>query len=156
MSRVNPQQGLLPSIFDRLIDPQSSGSAQRHGYTEQQMYYAVLRDLEELLNTRQSSGRLVAQYEELSKSIFTYGLPDFGSMNPEVFQEREAMERTLAEVISRFEPRLKNVQVCMLNVPDHKDRSINFRIEAHLNVEPAQAVAYETKLDPPTGSCSVE
>src|SRR5262245_50855738 len=53
MSRAG-QQGVTPSILDRLIDPESAGTEWRHGYGIDQLLEVVRRDLEDLLNTRQS------------------------------------------------------------------------------------------------------
>ena len=47
-------QGLMPSILDRLIDPDSAGTDARRGYGLTQMLEVIRRDLEDLLNTRQS------------------------------------------------------------------------------------------------------
>src|SRR5262249_42777188 len=55
-----PQLGLTPSILDRLIDPESAGTAIMTGYSAEKMYQAVLRDLEDLLNTRRTAGTLPA------------------------------------------------------------------------------------------------
>ena len=54
MPRVDPHQGLMPSLLDRLIDPDAEGTVGRHGYDLQQVIDAVRRDLEDLLNTHPS------------------------------------------------------------------------------------------------------
>ena len=41
----------MPSVLDRLIDPDSDGTAWQRGYGVEQMIDAVRRDLEDLLNT---------------------------------------------------------------------------------------------------------
>ena len=46
MPSKDEQQGLMPSIIDRLIDPGSGGTAWRRGYGLEQMIQAVQRDLE--------------------------------------------------------------------------------------------------------------
>ena len=37
MSRIEPTEGLLPSLFDRLADPEAGGTAARPGYGVEQM-----------------------------------------------------------------------------------------------------------------------
>src|SRR5205085_2465499 len=54
MARVDPKLGLMPSVLDRLVDPASAGTEGQRGYTLNQMMEAVRKDLEELLNTRQT------------------------------------------------------------------------------------------------------
>ena len=61
MSRIDPQQGLMPSLLDRLIDPEADGTNWQRGYSVQQMVAAVFRDLEELLNTHQTAVRRSAR-----------------------------------------------------------------------------------------------
>ena len=71
MSRIDAQQGLMPSLLDRLIDTDADGTAWRHGYGVQQMIAAVHRDLEDLLNTRQVLAELPPECAELARSIAT-------------------------------------------------------------------------------------
>ena len=81
MAQVDSKQPLLPSMLDRLIDPESAGTAWRRGYGIHQMIDAVRRDLEDLLNTRQSHQGMPEEFVELQRSIATYGLPDFSSID---------------------------------------------------------------------------
>ncbi len=45
------------------------------------MIEAVRRDLEALLNTRQTQGDLPTYYEELTHSVFTFGVPDVSMLS---------------------------------------------------------------------------
>ena len=51
MSRIAAQQGMTPSLLDRLLDPESEGTAWRSGYGLEEMMEVVRRDVESLLNT---------------------------------------------------------------------------------------------------------
>jgi len=75
MPSKDEQQGLMPSIIDRLIDPGSGGTAWRRGYGLEQMIQAVQRDLEDLLNTRQSHEGLPPEFKEVHNSIVSNELP---------------------------------------------------------------------------------
>ena len=55
MARIASQEGLKPSIIDRLIDPESEGTSWRRGYSVEQMIDSVRKDLEDLLEF--ASGR---------------------------------------------------------------------------------------------------
>ena len=44
MSRIDPQQGLMPSVLDRLIDPEADLTSLRQGFDVGQMILAVHRD----------------------------------------------------------------------------------------------------------------
>jgi len=58
MPPIDPLQALMPSVLDRLIDPDSAGTVARRGYGVKQMTDAVRRDLliEQLLKCRPSQG----------------------------------------------------------------------------------------------------
>ena len=153
---MEPQQGLTPSLIDRLIDPEAAGTRWHHGYTVEQMFVAVQRDLEELLNTRQSHIGLSAEYKELHNSVYAYGLPDLVSLSAATGEQRQAIGRVLEETVRRFEPRLKDVRAQMIQDTDGKERKVTFHITAQLNVDPAPEVAFDTVLELTTGRFSVQ
>jgi type VI secretion system protein ImpF len=156
MSSGDAQQALMPSILDRLIDPESGGTAWRRGYGVEQMTDAVKRDLEELLNTRQSHMGLPEDFVELHRSVYGYGLPDLTSLNAITPQQRAGIGQVLEDVVVRFEPRLRDVRAVMVDAGDGKQRTVKFRIDARLNVDPAPEVAFETILELTTGQYSVQ
>lgn len=156
MSRPDPNQGLMPSLIDRLIDPESGGTAWRRGYGIEQMVDAVRRDLEELLNTRQSSFGLSESFHEVVHSIITYGLPDLTSINAITPQQRDDIGRIIESVVAQFEPRLKDIKATMLEAGDGKERTVKFRVDARLRVDPAPEVAFDTILELSTGHTAVK
>src|SRR5262249_27140855 len=85
---IGVERGLQPSLLDRLIDPESAGTAILIGYDERKMRDAVRRDLEELLNTRQTHVGLSPGYVELNRSILAYGLPDLVSLEAITAKQR--------------------------------------------------------------------
>src|SRR3954463_8945772 len=109
MSRLDNQQGLMPSLLDRLIDPGSEGTAARHGYGIAQVVAAVHRDLEELLNTRQVLTDIPPACAELLRSVAVYGMPDLASVQAITSEQRGRIGRLLESVLLRFEPRLRSV-----------------------------------------------
>ncbi len=156
MSSGDPQQALMPSILDRLIDPDSAGTAWRRGYGLEQMSDVVKRDLEELLNTRQSHIGLPTEFVELHRSIYAYGLPDLTSLNAITPQNRADIGRVLEAVVAQFEPRLRDIEARLIDVGDGKERTVKFRIAARLDLDPAPEVAFDTILELTTGRYSVE
>jgi type VI secretion system protein ImpF len=157
MSRVDPQQGLMPSILDRLSDADAGGTAWRRGYGVEQMVEAVQRDLEDLLNTRQSHAGLPEGYAEVERSVFGYGLPDLASLNAITPDQRREIGRVLEAVIARFEPRLRDPRATLLEPEGSKvERTVSFRIEARLCVDPAPEVAFDTVLELTTGHYSIK
>lgn len=153
MAKVDPQQGLMPSILDRLTDPDSDGTAWRFGYSLDQVVDAVRRDLEELLNAHQPHVNFPEEhYPELAASVFMYGMPDLVSFNP---TEREQLAALVQRVVTRFEPRLRGVRVALVESDLTFDRSVRFHVEAQVNADPAPEVAFETVVELFTGYTSI-
>lgn len=156
MSRVDVNQGLMPSILDRLIDPESGGTAWRRGYGIEQMMEAVRRDVEDLLNTRQVPFGVEEGYDETADSVITFGLPDFTTMGGSTREEQSKIGTLVEEVIERFEPRLKDVRVHLLEgANDQKKFTVRFEIHAKFHVEPSPEVAFETTLELTTGHAAI-
>ncbi len=151
------ERGVTPSMLDRLIDPSSGGTQFRRGYGIEQMVSVVGRDLEELLNTRLGVINLPEEYPELQLSPLAFGLPDFGSVKTASAQSRQAIGRSIEEIIERFEPRLVDVRVHLVSDPRASDQlAVRFQIEAKMRIAPFPDVSFETVLELTTGSASVK
>ncbi|MGH7931830.1 MAG: type VI secretion system baseplate subunit TssE [Candidatus Binataceae bacterium] len=144
------ENDIVPSLLDRLMDDRPDMAQEPPGnrfYGVAQQKASVARDLEALLNTRQETLEEVpAEFTEVNKSLLVYGLPDFTSFNLLNPGDRTRLRRSIENAIARFEPRLQRVRVAM-EVPNQNDRSLRFRIEALLRVDPApEPVAFDTVL----------
>jgi type VI secretion system protein ImpF len=148
-------EGLMPSVLDRLIDPESSGTAWRHGYGVEQMTAVIHRDLEDLLNTRQTHGQELTRFPVLEDSILHSGLPDLASLAAVTVEQRQAIARVLEASVARHEPRLRDIHASLLDEEARLDRTVRFRIEAKLCVDPAPAVAFDALLELTTGRYTV-
>src|SRR5262245_53160709 len=155
MPPVDPNLPIIPSLMDRLTDPESGGTRGWAGYTADRMIRAVRRDLEDLLNTRLSAVDLPPEYVELRQSIFAYGLPDLTSLRVTTTNEREDLARLLEVIIGLFEPRLKDIHATLMESQDEKQRHLRFRVDARVSMDPAPEVAFDTLLELTTGHYSV-
>jgi type VI secretion system protein ImpF len=151
MSAQYDNQALLPSLLDRLLDPDSLGSAEQPGYGMTQILAMVRQDVEDLLNTRKNHHHIDPLLEEVQNSIATYGLPDLTQMEASTSQARELIGKTIKGVIERFEPRLKEVHVELYQPGDQSSsrgflstRDFGFHISAKLNVDPAPELEFDT------------
>ena len=144
---------LLPSILDRLTDPESMGGLVA-GYDPRRMMDAVRADLEELLNTRRTSLDVPPEFEQVRNSIVTYGLPDLAGFNAAAQGEAAELARIIAEVVARNEPRLIRIKVAVVRAAT-VGRSVKFHIEAALNMDPAPEVGFETVLELTSGRATV-
>jgi type VI secretion system protein ImpF len=155
-----PATGLLPSVFDRLLDPMSMGSvasaqSASPGGSLAAITEAVRRDVEELLNNRRPVDAEADRFPELSRSVFAYGLPELISLPAVTGPQRDAIARLVAEAVTRHEPRLRDVRATIVGSPDPTDRTIKLRIDGRLRLSPAPGVQFETVLQLAAGQTAV-
>ncbi|MEX0731279.1 MAG: type VI secretion system baseplate subunit TssE [Aquisalimonadaceae bacterium] len=140
MARIRSQQPVLPSLLDRLIDDdpdQTEDGAQSSPALLQGIRAGVRRDLENLLNTRlYRQSAAIAPYPELTKSVLSYGLPDFSTVQLGSEEHRERLRAMIQNTIERFESRLRRVSVDIVDTGEEQDRTLYLKITALLLVEP--------------------
>ena len=79
MAKVDADQPLLPSLLDRLIDEEPDDSREPPKSRSQllrELKQSIRRDLENLLNTRQRCRSWPENFDELTVSLVSYGIPD--------------------------------------------------------------------------------
>ena len=156
MASRDPDLTLQASLLDRLTDPESDGTGSKPGCTVEQMIDSVRRDLEDLLNTHRTLIAVPREYPETESSILTYGLPDFSSFQSSKQDVSSKVAERIEQVISRFEPRLRNVRARLIEEPDEKQMKLKFQIHAILRVDPSPEVAFVTILKLSTGETSIQ
>lgn len=147
------------SLLDRLMDqhpesPDEPVPFSRAGINAQ--VSALLRDLENLFNTRSCAGFTLDRglVPHVIDSILAYGSRDFSLENPRSQTVRQAIRLEIIRLLSSFEPRLKDVTVRLTPTPE--ERTLSFRIEAVLHIEPvAVATAFDTHFDINSGSYTI-
>jgi len=150
MPKSDHELRIVPSILDRLLDDEPEvlrESLPNRFQNVFQLKKAVARDLEALLNTRQELLEEVpSEFTEVGRSLVTYGLPDFSSFSLLNINDRNRIRRALEQAIATFEPRFERVRV-NLEPPREQDRTLRFRIEALLRIEPAsEPVTFDAVL----------
>jgi type VI secretion system protein ImpF len=141
----------MPSVLDRLVDPTSSGTDARRGYGLQQVFEVIRRDLEDLLNTRQSNADIPPELTRVRESIALYGIPDLTSFTVTSATQREAMAVELEKIIAKHEPRLRDIRVHLVDLAEGSRPTIRCRIEGRLALDPAPEVSFDTIMEPLTG-----
>ncbi len=160
MSRVSPDQPLIPSVLDRLLDNEPGAGREtprsRHQVLRE-LKATVRRDLENLLNTRVRFTTWPPHLTELENSLVGYGIPDITAADLGNARNREQFRRTLEDVVRRFEPRFKTVSIALLEPGEPTDRTLRFRIDALLRVEPSpEPVVFHSAVEPTTGDFKIE
>jgi type VI secretion system protein ImpF len=153
MSRINPDQLLLPSLLDRLVDFDPDKIQELPASRAQRLRdlkLSVRRDLEYLLNTRVALREMPEDCEQIKTSVLNYGIPDFSGIAMGTRKQQENLRRRVEEAIERYETRFKRVRVeLILDSEDARQRLIRFRIDGVLHAEPApEPVAFDSYLSP--------
>lgn len=158
MARVDPNQPLVPSVLDRLIDQEPKVSSEPPPSRSRQLAQvkaAVKRDLEWLLNTKKTSA-LITDEARLPDSLLTYGLPDFTHCSLANGQDQARLVRAIEAAIRQFEPRLTEVQV-RLREGRKETQVLRFHIDAMLDVDPEpEAVGFDSVLQLHTKAFQVQ
>jgi type VI secretion system protein ImpF len=140
MPRPEREPNILASVLDRLLDDHPAVTSEpvvSRAQSLRALKRAVSRDLEALLNSRRELlDDPPEELVEISRSIVTYGLPDFTSFNLAATDDRSRLRRCLEDAVTTFEPRLRRVRVT-LESPRPHERALRFRIEALLRTDPA-------------------
>lgn len=148
-----------PSLIDRLIDrnPGESADAPVSRETSIAQYRAsVSRDVEWLLNARQSILEIPAGLEEVPRSVLAYGLPDLTSIGTDTPEARSGLVRQIERTIRLFEPRMSQVRVRASETPDGH-RQIRLTIDGMLEMDPEpERVVFDTVVELARGDFSVD
>jgi type VI secretion system protein ImpF len=146
--------GIQRSLLQRLIDDKPDQQAELRPTLKQsiaEVRDAVREDLAKLLNTRAYCRPWSPQLDELRKSIVSYGLHDGVISGMAADDWRALLRRSIEETIRVYEPRLRDVNVTLIDEPDSLERSLRFRIEATLVVEAEEAsVTFDSKVETAT------
>jgi type VI secretion system protein ImpF len=158
MARFEPELIVTQSLLERLTD-QDPGVPTDPPVTRTQSFRtfkaALRRDLEWLLNTRQTPWAAPPAFRELSRSLHNYGLPDLSSLSAQAQRDRNLLQRQLQETVERFEPRLLNVRVSM-EPGGGNGRMLRFRIDGMARVDPLpEQISFDTVLELTSGEYQV-
>ncbi|MEQ8791070.1 MAG: type VI secretion system baseplate subunit TssE [Pirellulaceae bacterium] len=155
MASPSLPRSLKPSFLDRLIDVSTDDSRSAAWYDLDGIVAAVKRDLDNLLNTRQSHQGACDGFEEVQRSLITYGLPDAASMAVDTPQQRLQLARRIEAIIAQFEPRLRQVHVRIVDAPDNLRRVLQFQILGRLQIEPAVDLQLDASMELTTGQLTL-
>ena len=150
-SRGGTPRAQLP-LLDRLMDADPGAAAMPTPTVAEaleRLHAAVRRDVEAVLNARRRRRPLPALLSELTTSIANYGIPDPASGAYAVPELRAALAREVEATIRRFEPRLIQVSVALVEEDDDLGGPLKLKVDAVLRADPVpEAVSFETLLEP--------
>jgi len=160
MSRIRPDQLLVPSLLDRLLDDEPDALQELSRSRSQrlsELKKSVRRDLEYLLNTRICLREIPEDSEHVKTSVLNYGIPDFSGVAMGTSKQQELLRIRVEDVIQRFETRFKQVRVeLVVDANSRHQRMIRFRIDGILHAEPApEPVSFDSSVTPLVGQFQV-
>jgi type VI secretion system protein ImpF len=147
------------SVLDRLIDDDPKHSAEvplTRAQSLRSLKAALKRDLEWLLNTRQTIDPSSDAARETVRSVYHYGFADVSSKSVLSSQDQNDIVKDMESVLAIFEPRLKRVKVRMESAGG-SSHNLRFVIDGLLNVDPApEPVRFDTVLEIGKGEYAVK
>ncbi len=159
MARTELDRAVQPSLVDRLTDlaPRERLDAVPTRDGSERAYRAsVQRDIEWLLNSRRTMWLAPTGLDEVHRSVYEYGLPDTTALFVGSLEGRNSLREAVEDTIARFEPRLANVRVRLVDADQKSAPQLRFVIEALLRMDPnPEQVVFDTVFDTANGSYAV-
>ena len=149
-----------PSMLDRLLDAREL----RHGQTLLQLEESILRDLQDLLNSRRPPQSQFASLPAVARTTANFGLMDFAHLELLSPAGRQSVLDHIKGVIENYEPRLTSVEVIerrgeeleKLAKNDYHKGALYLQIKANLKGNPGPEVSFETILELAKGAHTVK
>lgn len=158
MAKSDSSRTVTQSLLDRLIDekPREADAAMTRAQSIRNLKESLKHDLEWLLNTRRNPDAAPDSMQELSQSLFNYGLPDFSSLSVSSTRDRDRLLVELERTVGLFEPRLRDIRVTLTTDGLGYSRVLHFQIEGMLQMDPApEQVSFDTVLQLASGEYKV-
>jgi len=159
MIRTELDRAVRPSLFDRLTDLAPREPADRLVSREESaaaFRRSVQRDVEALLNTRRTIVPVPVGCNEVLRSVHEYGLHDTTGIAVGTVEGRRRLTDDIRDSLTRFEPRLMNVRVVLVESTQLKAQQVRFTIEATLRMDPSpEQVVFDTVLEVSRGTYDV-
>jgi len=159
VARTEIEHLVVPSLLDRLTDedPRTSIDPQiTRAESERNFRRSVERDVESLLNTRRTMFPAPDGFPELRRSVYEYGLVDTTGIPVGTKSGRERLLAGLRDAISRFEPRMADTRIQLVDADQVRSPQMRFVIEAVLLMDrEREQVVFDTLLEVSSGEYDV-
>jgi type VI secretion system protein ImpF len=158
MAKSDSSRTVTQSLLDRLIDdkPREADAPMSRAQSVRNLKESLKHDLEWLLNTRRNPDAAPDSMQELSQSLFNYGLPDFSALSVSSTRDRDRLLVELERTVALFEPRLKDIRITLTTDSLGYSRVLHFQIEGMLQMDPApEQVSFDTVLQLASGEYKV-
>jgi type VI secretion system protein ImpF len=167
---VDHEIRIVPSVLDRLIDLEPKSPRDilpTRAESIRVLRLAVQRDLDYLLNSRNTFADLSPDFVEARQSVLTYGLSDFTALNLSDERNQNRLRQVIETTIRTFEPRLTGVVATLTPLtpsgratdPTKRPKLVPLRlhVDARLVMDPSpEAVAFDIVMPLHTGKYEVK
>jgi type VI secretion system protein ImpF len=159
VARTEIEHVVTPSLLDRLTDEAPrigiDGTMTR-AESERAFRRSVERDVENLLNTRRTMHVAPEALADVHHSVYEYGLIDTTGIPVGTPGGRDHLLAALRDAIVRFEPRLAEVRVRLIDADQGNAPQLRFVVEATLLMDrERQQVVFDTVLEVASGEYDV-
>ena len=159
MARTEIEHVVTPSLWDRLTDESPNTSIDlpiSRAESERAFRRSVERDVEDLLNTRRTMFPAPDALSAVHHSVYEYGLVDTTGVPVGTPSGRERLLVALRDAIVRFEPRLSDTRVRIIDEDQSKAPQVRFVVEAVLLMDrQREQVVFDTVLEVASGEYDV-
>jgi len=159
MARTEIERTVRPSLLDRLSDGEPGFAADppiTQEESERRYRVGVERDVEALLNTRRTMHPAPDWCPELRQSVYDFGLLDTTGIPVGTKSGRDRLLRSLQDAIERFEPRLAQPRVRLIDAEQVRAPQVRFVGEAVLVMDSGREdVVFDTVLEVASGQYDV-
>jgi type VI secretion system protein ImpF len=156
---VDHEVRVVPSVLDRLIDLEPKNQRDvlpTRAESVRALRRAVQRDLDNLLNSRNTFADLSPDFDEVGQSVLTYGLPDFSTLMLGSGRDKQRLRQAVETTIRTFEPRLTGI-TATITESTLPDRTIRLHVDARLIMDPSpEAVSFDIVMPPHTSRYEVK
>lgn len=126
---------LHTSILDKLIDldpHENQDGAKTQALSLSNLRACVLRDVQNLLNSKMQWNTWPDWYKELDTSLLNYGLSDLAGLAVISDERKQRYCRDIKNILTRFEPRFTDIEVELLPPAKDNERMLPINITAVL------------------------
>ncbi len=152
MAKKKQNKTLSYSVLDRLLGPEFDNTTttiegEPNALYVEKMITCVTRDLQNLLNNRKVEMHIPDAFNELKKSLVDYGVMDLTTVSARSQADQEKFRLSVQKAIEHYEPRLKRVDVNIIESPSETSLIFHFNISAVLMIDPEPlTIRFDTVL----------
>ncbi len=158
MAGLDSREVLRHSVLDRLAGTGGHRAGGDLRISVEDLQYAVLRDIEWLLNTKRPLNLGIEKFPEARSSILNFGIPDFSQFSASSGDDCGNICGLIQEAVRRYEPRLEPRSVMVEHITTEKKKGLQaqFRIRGILHVDPVRVpVSFDTHIEMDSGAVAI-